>query len=776
MRRFLFLSICLVAGLMTSFFFHKIESAFKKSLEILFTQEESNVVDPPEDFLGSYLNKQLSLALKQYQKEGKSAFLRNYNTLEVPSQWFFTRKGKLIHKQGMHIDSPWIKNWEKHFFLGLYKGEKTFQSKVQYFYPRYISRQDFLSWDSKIQFIYDKGKQLAFYFKRDQDLLLFILIDWEKFKDHFQMKQLGVNEAVEKEPVKFDLLSWAFFSMFFLTLLQPIIRRALFSNFRRKLAVMFLLLFLVCGWLLEILTQLVIASKLQELLTATKQDLQKQVLQIESGFTSFQKGLENTINEQLQTSAKMDFLASYDFFNGVEIRPNGIKSVFPEEVPFFFVEVAKQFAPAILINQPELQNLSWNEIKGQFYKEGAVNPLIQSTVTVHERMRSSFTQDREGLLIPHGATGIQYIFLFKRVNLKDHGFSIFFLGVRKHDLHHNYLKQTSFAANLPFKFSKLDKAVSERSFLKDSKLTVLLYSAQFSGSFLYEIDLSREIKALQRDRLLLHASLVLAFLLATIWWFMISRKVNKEVAILRHGFVRLKEERFERLDSNGQDEFRKLRVAFNQMLGSLEEKNKVSAFVAGQILELMTDKSGNLLHSLESNAVVLFSDIRSFTSLTETHDPQEIVDMLNEYFELWQSVIQKYDGVIERFIGDAVVAVFFEKSSSHYCQNAIQSAIQMSMRLEEFNSERLKANKFTISNGVGLAHGLVRFAVIGNEVKRHLSTLSETSERAEKLEALTRSSSRSNILADGYLHSHCQHNFDFVPSDTNPDLYEVLLN
>jgi len=210
------------------------------------------------------------------------------------------------------------------------------------------------------------------------------------------------------------------------------------------------------------------------------------------------------------------------------------------------------------------------------------------------------------------------------------------------------------------------------------------------------------------------------------------------------------------------------------MVNSLEEKEKVSTFVAGQILNLMTDKSGKLLDSLESNAVVLFSDIRSFTTLSEIYDPQEIVEMRNEYFELWQKIIQRHNGVIERFIGDAVVAVFFERTSSHYYQAAIQAAIDMSVAMQEFNKSREADGKFTVENGVGLAHGMVRFTIIGNSVKRHLSTLSPTSLKAEEL---TRKTTHSNILTDSELFEKCQHSFDFVPymaKDENH--YEVLID
>ena len=125
------------------------------------------------------------------------------------------------------------------------------------------------------------------------------------------------------------------------------------------------------------------------------------------------------------------------------------------------------------------------------------------------------------------------------------------------------------------------------------------------------------------------------------------------------------------------------------MVFKLREKAELSSFVAENILSLMSDENGGLKDQVEGNAAVLFSDIRSFTTISETHDALEVVEMLNEYFEIWQKAVQKRGGVIERFIGDAVVVIFFEQFSNQYHQDAVQCALDVMEKMGQSKRDLL---------------------------------------------------------------------------------------
>ncbi len=114
-------------------------------------------------------------------------------------------------------------------------------------------------------------------------------------------------------------------------------------------------------------------------------------------------------------------------------------------------------------------------------------------------------------------------------------------------------------------------------------------------------------------------------------------------------------------------------------------------------------------------ATILFSDIRSFTTLSETYAPEEIGLMLNSYMTVMEEVIEKHGGSIEKFIGDAIMALFLPRLGlPHPAVRAAKAAHQMMKRLDEFNTLRKKENRFTIKNGAGIASGELIMGTMGN--------------------------------------------------------------
>ena len=68
---------------------------------------------------------------------------------------------------------------------------------------------------------------------------------------------------------------------------------------------------------------------------------------------------------------------------------------------------------------------------------------------------------------------------------------------------------------------------------------------------------------------------------------------------------------------------------------------------------------------ITDNASSTISDIRSFTTLSEQQSPEEVVEMLNQYFEIWSETVDQYGGIIERFIGDAIQVIFLNLSKKY---------------------------------------------------------------------------------------------------------------
>jgi adenylate cyclase len=147
----------------------------------------------------------------------------------------------------------------------------------------------------------------------------------------------------------------------------------------------------------------------------------------------------------------------------------------------------------------------------------------------------------------------------------------------------------------------------------------------------------------------------------------------------------------------------KTRAQFQRLLSP----NLVEQVVAGK-LEL--EKGGAL-----QEVTALFSDIRGFTAMSEKRAPQEIVRMLNEYFELMVDVIFKYQGTLDKFVGDEIIALFGAPVGVPEAElSAVECALDMQRVLKEFNRTRLAEGQDEIRVGIGINTGPMVTGAIGS--------------------------------------------------------------
>ena len=134
------------------------------------------------------------------------------------------------------------------------------------------------------------------------------------------------------------------------------------------------------------------------------------------------------------------------------------------------------------------------------------------------------------------------------------------------------------------------------------------------------------------------------------------------------------------------------------------------------------------------NITVLFSDIRGFTSLAETSEPQEVVRMLKEYFELMAEVVFSHRGIVDKFIGDAVMALWgapepLEDSAARACN----AALEMQARLREFNAQRLRVSRAPVGVGIGINTGLAVVGLMGSSRRPEYTAIGDTVNVASRL-------------------------------------------
>ena len=144
-------------------------------------------------------------------------------------------------------------------------------------------------------------------------------------------------------------------------------------------------------------------------------------------------------------------------------------------------------------------------------------------------------------------------------------------------------------------------------------------------------------------------------------------------------------------------------------------KSTLSRYMDPGLTDKILDGAENVLGGKSTQATVLFSDIRSFTTLTEKLGPQGTVSFLNEYFTIMVDCIQAEGGMLDKFIGDAIMAAFgMPVSTGDDEDRALRAAIAMIRNLQNWNIKRQADGKPAVDMGVGLNTGSVVSGNIGS--------------------------------------------------------------
>ena len=191
------------------------------------------------------------------------------------------------------------------------------------------------------------------------------------------------------------------------------------------------------------------------------------------------------------------------------------------------------------------------------------------------------------------------------------------------------------------------------------------------------------------------------------------------------------------------DEVGDLAIAFDNMTEGLKERDKVknlfNKFHGSTITEdLLKNDIG--VGGSNKEVTVFFSDVRGFTAFSENHTPEEVVTMLNEYFSEMVSIINKYNGVVDKFIGDAIMAVWgAPHTTPNDAKNAVRAAIEMRKALDKLNTKRLSRGHSPLMIGMGLHSGRAISGTIGSSERMEYTVIGDTVNMASRIEASTKS-------------------------------------
>ncbi|MBF1987843.1 adenylate/guanylate cyclase domain-containing protein [Fischerella thermalis] len=150
---------------------------------------------------------------------------------------------------------------------------------------------------------------------------------------------------------------------------------------------------------------------------------------------------------------------------------------------------------------------------------------------------------------------------------------------------------------------------------------------------------------------------------------------------------------------------------------------------------------------------ILFSDIRGYTTLTENLEAEEVVSMLNEYFESMVEAVFKYKGTLDKYIGDAIMAVYGSPLPlQEHAWMAVQTSLEMRHRLQEFNARRHARNKPRINIGIGINSDVVISGNIGSSKRMEFTAIGDGVNLGSRLESVSKQYGCDIIISDKTYH------------------------
>ncbi len=206
-----------------------------------------------------------------------------------------------------------------------------------------------------------------------------------------------------------------------------------------------------------------------------------------------------------------------------------------------------------------------------------------------------------------------------------------------------------------------------------------------------------------------------------------------------------------RLPLRSLDEFGRLSAGFNRMLAKLQEYQRVreilGRYISSEVAEQVIQQDA-WLQSQEAEASVLFVDLRGFTHRAECQQPTHVMAMLNQFFDLLIPVVIRHGGLVNKFGGDSILAVFgVPLVHADHADRAVRAAVEMLHAVDQFNIECAAQGVQPIQVGIGVATGRVVAGNVGSQYRMEYTVLGDVVNLAQRLETLTRTWRRDLLIS-----------------------------
>ena len=274
----------------------------------------------------------------------------------------------------------------------------------------------------------------------------------------------------------------------------------------------------------------------------------------------------------------------------------------------------------------------------------------------------------------------------------------------------------------------------------------IIFKQLVVGQVLVTFSKQHMLQSLQQSRYVILMMTALMTLIAMLIAFVMSRHLSKPIHNLVDASKAIGLGNYQyRLSERRNDEIGELSCAFNQMAHGLLKKIQVenafsryvSSNVARKILENLDEVQ---LGGKHVSASVLFADIVGFTSISERLPPEEIANLLNEYFSLISRIAQIHNGHIDKFMGDCAMVVFgVPDFSSDHSFNAVSCAVMIQQAVVELNEQRQARGKIPIHFKIGVNTGTMIAGNLGSDDRMEYTVIGDPVNLASRLAGIATS-------------------------------------
>lgn len=199
---------------------------------------------------------------------------------------------------------------------------------------------------------------------------------------------------------------------------------------------------------------------------------------------------------------------------------------------------------------------------------------------------------------------------------------------------------------------------------------------------------------------------ILSLIVAIVGAFFIAQGIASPMRKLVSGTEQIRKGNYDfHLEVKSKDEIGLLAQSFNEMVLGLKERFLMSKFISSSTVRMIRQDGGKIqLGGERRNVTVFFSDIRGFTALSERVEPEVVIELLNTYLSTQAQIVTKYNGVVDKYVGDELIAIF---EGEKMVDEAILCAAEIQKEISNIDSK----SREDIRVGIGINTGM---AIVGN--------------------------------------------------------------